>query len=53
MIKDFNWYLFVTILGEIEPLPTKPAGALITWKYVLAKIPWGLIFLLGKNNINN
>ncbi|XP_026466617.1 LOW QUALITY PROTEIN: protein I'm not dead yet-like [Ctenocephalides felis] len=33
--------------GEIEPLPTKPAGALITWKYVLAKIPWGLIFLLG------
>lgn len=27
--------------------PTKPATALITWKFLNDKTPWGLLFLLG------
>lgn len=28
-------------------LPTKKSPALITWKFIADKFPWGLIFLLG------
>lgn len=33
--------------GRNQKLPTKNSPALITWKFINAKVPWSLIFLLG------
>lgn len=35
------------ILSFLAKLPTAPSQGLITWKYINAKVPWSLVFLLG------
>lgn len=42
-----NWRCFRFCKSSTKPLPTTATGPLLTWKYINAKTPWSLIFLLG------
>ncbi|CAO1397240.1 unnamed protein product [Diamesa hyperborea] len=42
-----NWRCFRFCKSSSKPLPTAATGPLLTWKYINAKTPWSLIFLLG------
>lgn len=42
-----NWSFFNFCKPKPKELPNKPTPSLITWKYINAKVPWSLIFLLG------
>lgn len=42
-----NWKCFRYFKNSSKPLPTTATGPLLTWKYINAKTPWSLVFLLG------
>lgn len=42
-----NWRCFRFFKSTSKPLPNAPTGPLLTWKYINAKTPWSLVFLLG------
>lgn len=42
-----NWDFLKFCGGKPDSLPKTAAPSLITWKYINAKMPWSLIFLLG------
>lgn len=44
--RNYDFLKFFTARRRSE-LPTKSAGALITWQFVHDRMEWGLIFLLG------
>jgi solute carrier family 13 (sodium-dependent dicarboxylate transporter), member 2/3/5 len=46
-IIPMNWDCFKFFKPNPGQLPTQSSPALLPWKYVQAKMPWGLIFLLG------
>jgi solute carrier family 13 (sodium-dependent dicarboxylate transporter), member 2/3/5 len=42
-----NWRCFRFFKSTSKPLPNAATGPLLTWKYINAKTPWSLVFLLG------
>ncbi|KAG5682139.1 hypothetical protein PVAND_011513 [Polypedilum vanderplanki] len=42
-----NWKCFRFFKKTDKPLPNAATGPLLTWKYINAKTPWSLVFLLG------
>lgn len=42
-----NWGCINYFKRKSENLPNVPSPGLITWKFINAKVPWSLVFLLG------
>lgn len=46
-IVPANWGCINYFKRKSENLPNVPSPGLITWKFINAKVPWSLVFLLG------
>lgn len=47
ILIQLDSFMFLCILDE-ELAASKPSTGIVTWNILKEKIPWGLLFLLGK-----
>lgn len=47
MSGSLQLFYFERFTAESAHSPAKPSPALLDWKYVQDKLPWGVILLLG------